>query len=229
MPTNQNKEEKDKEDDPHNIAGILKNIPNDKQVVINIISNNNETNNIEMNNNNNTNNGNNSNNTNLTKIDFLQTKPNPFQNYVNTGGYEDLAKLHDYDEKLADMYVYEEVKFKEQGKDVIHKYDKEALQVEGMKLLFTKLQEDPTNRNVMIRKSKSGKCYMYEKEWMEKKLNNIITRICNTLCDRLYDKEESVNHFIRLVLGSQPKRVMELRKHIETEILNNKKKIVIEE
>ena len=207
------------------IANILKNILNDRPVNI-IVNNNNHISNSNSNNDNSKTETNNiENNTNNT-MNFLDTKPKSFQCYVDTGGYEELANLHDYEEKLADMYVYEEANFRKLHKDIVHKYDKEALQVEGMKLLFTKLQQDPNNRNAMIRKTKSGNCYIYEKDWVEKKLKKIITRICNNLCDKLYDKEKSMNHFMRLVLGSQPKRVMELRKHIETEILNNKKRLV---
>ena len=138
---------------------------------------------------------------------FFNTTPKNFMfDYVVSdeikNSYSDLIKMDDYSEELADKYMYEENKFKdEQSRDIIYKYDKEALQVEGMKILFTKLQNDPTNRNIMIRKSKSGKCYMYDSQWVEKKLQKIIVKICNKLCDALYDKETSLNHFSNFAVG----------------------------
>jgi hypothetical protein len=195
----------------------LKNIPDNKIVNINInINSNNIEDNKKIKNEININSKN--------KINFLDTKPINFRaDYKEKEEYKELLKLDDYSEEMADLYMYEEEKFKkEQPKDLIYKYDKEALQVEGMKILFTKLQEDPDNRNVMIRKTKSGKCYIYETEWVENELQKIITKICNKLCDCLYDKETSLNYFMRLVIGSQPRRCKELRTHIEKEIIYKK-------
>jgi len=238
-------------DNCNNIGDILKNLPNisnisnNRQIVINqnnqnIYNNNNNSNNsneiqvdhknIQVDNKNiNVDNKNiqvdkmNLNINQKTK-NFFDTKPRLWSgNYKEHEDYRYLIKLDDYDEKTADLYVYDEENFKaKQPKNLVYKYDKEALQVEGMKVLFSKLQKDPNNRNVMIRKMKSGTCYVYEKEWVEKKLKTIIVKICNKLCDCIYDKETSLNHFMRLVIGSQPKRCIELRKHIEKEIINNK-------
>ena len=134
--------------------------------------------------------------------------------------YKELSMIDGHNEELADMYMYEERKFKEeQPKDMIYKYEKESLKVQGMQLLFTQLQKNPKNRNTRIKKTKSGKCYIYDKEWVEEKVQKIITKICCNLCDLLYDKETSVNHFIRLVIADQPRRLSELRKHIEEEIV----------
>ena len=140
---------------------------------------------------------------------------------------EDLKNLTSYSEDLADKYMYEEDQFKKLHRDIVYKYDKEKLEIEGMKILFTRLQKDPMNRNVMIKKSKSGECYIYQTDWVEKRLQMIITKICNKLCDTLYDKETSMNHFFRLVIGSQPRRYTELRKHIEDEILNVKSEKIV--
>jgi len=120
--------------------------------------------------------------------------------------------------------MYFEDKFrKEQNDEIIRKYDKEPLQVEGMKLLFEEIQKEPNNRNVIIKKTKSGKCQIYDSEWTkgwnEEQLKKMTTKICNKVCDTLFDKDTSLNHFIRLVLGSQPKRCMELRKHIHNELM----------
>lgn len=212
------------------IGNILKNIPNsDKQINIITINNINEDNsqiikNKQINNNNS--------NNKIMNNNFFDTQPKNFGfNYnIKEDDIKGLLEMDDYSEEHADKYMYEEQRFKEeQPKDLIYKYDKEALQVEGMKILFTKLQDDPKNRNVMIRKTKSGKCYVYEKEWVEEKLQKIVTKICNKLCDTLYNKETSLNHFIRLVMGSQPKRFVKLRKHIEDEIINLKDcKLLIE-
>jgi len=72
------------------------------------------------------------------------------------------------------------------------------------------IQKDSENRNVIIKKSKSGKCQVYDSEWTkgwnEEQLKKITTKICNKVCDTLFDRDTSLNHFIRLVLGSQPKR-----------------------
>ena len=204
-----------------NIGEILKNIPKDKQIVIiqNISNSNND---IDINNEINNNSKNRMNN------NFFDTQPNRFMfDYiVKEDDKRGLLEIDGYSEEIADMYMYEEEKFKKQSKDIIYKYDKDKLQVEGMKILFTRLQKDPTNRNVMIRKSKSGKCYIYDTEWIEKKLQEIITKICKRLCDTLYDQETSLNHFVRLVFGSQPKRYIELRKHIEEEIINVKQTLI---
>ena len=214
-----------------NIGEILKNLPNDKQIVIiqniqninneieNKININNEIDNKKINIDNKKININNN---------FFDTQPKRFlfDYVVKEDDKRGLLEIDGYSEEIADMYMYEEEKFKKQSKDIIYKYDKDKLQVEGMKILFTRLQKDPTNRNVMIRKSKSGKCYIYDTEWIEKKLQEIITKICKRLCDTLYDQETSLNHFIRLVFGSQPNRYIELRKHIEEEIINVKQNLI---
>jgi len=202
----------------NNISDIIQKIPTDKQINININFN---GKNIEVNNNS----KNNNNNTNKMTNNFFDTNPKNFMFDYKTEDidFEDLKKLNSYEEDLADKYMYEEDDFKKLHRDIVYTYDKKKLETEGMKMLFTRLQKDPMNRNVMIRKSKSGKCHIYETVWVEKKLQQIITKICNKLCDTLYDKETSMNHFFRLVIGSQPRRYIELRKHIEDEILNIKK------
>ena len=238
------KEKEDKENDkkdnrvfvPKDVQEMIDKMPNDKNIVI--INNNNNTNYSNINNDNKVNNQLNIDNkvnnqlnidNKVMKNNFFDTNPKHFGFDYKAIDVEEIKKLsdmNDYTEEFADMYMYEEEDFKKQQKDIIYKYDKEALQVRGMKMLFTKLQDDPVNRNVMVRKTKSGNCYVYEREWIEQKLQKIITKICNKLCDTLYDKETSMNHFIRLVLGSQPKRYIELRKHIEDEIINNKGKLI---
>ena len=212
------------------IVDILKNIPNDKQVNINININetNNSNNKVELNNN--------SKNKVETKImnNFLNTEPknyrfdylikeelrNEMMKYINMDGYK---------EEEADKFMYEEDKFKELDEDIKRKYEKEPLKLEGMKEFFSKLQEESNNRNVVIKKSKSGKCYVYDTSWNEKKLKTIITKLCNKVCDTLFDTESSVNHFIREIIESQPGRCRELRKHIQTEIRKAGKLIAEEE
>jgi len=220
------------------VNNILRNMPNDKQININNINiynneineiNNNEINEINNNEINEINNKNieiNHNSKNKILNNFLTTTPVNFSNFEykvrkDLGALiPKFIKMGDYTEELADQYMYEEKKFKQvQNEDIIRKYDKEPLQVEGMKQFFTELQKDVENRNVVIKKSKSGKCYVYEKEWEKKQLKEITKKICNKVCDTLFDIETSMNHFMRLILGSQPKRYTELKKHIHKEIM----------
>jgi len=216
-----------------NIEEILKNIPtnipNDKQINIFNINNYNHSNNnneIKHEINNEINNEINHNSKNKTMNNFLTTTPVNFANFEykvrkDLGGLiPKLLKMDDYTEELADQYMYEEKKFKQiQNEDIIRKYDKDPLKVEGLKQFFTELQKDVENRNVVIKKSKSGKCYVYGTEWKERQLKEITKKICNKVCDTLFDTETSMNHFIRLILGSQPKRYTELKKHIHKEIM----------
>ena len=206
------------------LVDVIQKIPDDKNV--NIVINNHINNNVINNNNNN----NNYNNNRFIKNDFFQNNPISFDpslyntNYIMNDSMincDRLSQIDEYDEVLADKFMYDEIKFKEdEPKDIIYNYEKASLKSQGMKMLFTKLQKNPKNRNTRIKKTKSGKCYIYvNKEWMEEKLQKIITKICCNLCDLLYDKETSINHFIRLVIGGQPKRLSALRKHIEEEII----------
>jgi len=208
------------------IDNILRNIPDDKQININNI------NNININNYNNEINNNSKNievnhNSKNKMVNFLDTTPTNFGNFEykvrkDLGGLiQKFLKMDDYTEELADQYMYEEKKFKQiQNEDIIRKYDKDPLKVEGLKQFFTELQKDVENRNVVIKKSKSGKCYVYGTEWKEKQLKETTQKICNKVCDTLFDIETSMNHFVRLILGSQPKRYTELKKHIHKEIMN---------
>lgn len=201
-----------KKDMNHDISKIIENLPDKKGINVNIkivnVNNVNSNNKIKITNNKNT---------------FFEKEPVNFRfGYVKEENidYKELSLIDGYNENMADMYMYEENKFKEeQPKDMIYKYEKENLKVQGMQLLFTQLQKNPKNRNTRIKKTKSGKCYIYDKEWIEEKVQTIITKICCNLCDLLYDKETSVNHFIRLVIADQPRRLSELRKHIEEEIV----------
>jgi hypothetical protein len=168
------------------------------------------------------------------KNNFFLTKPNNFRNdfMINEEIRKELSMIDNYDEEIVDKYMYEEKKFKEeQPKDMIYKYEKESLKVQGMRMLFTELQKDPKYQNIQIKKKKSGKCYVYNNEWVENKITTFITKICNKLCDCLYDKDTSVNHFIRLIIADQPRRLSELRKHIEKEIemINDTQVELIEE
>jgi hypothetical protein len=197
----------------------------------------NETNNNSKNNKNELNE--NSKNDNSNKVEnkilnnFMDSKPknykfdyiikdslkNEMMKYINMDGYN---------EEEADQFMYEEDKFKELDEDIKRKYEKEPLRVEGMKDFFNELQKEPDNRNVVIKKSKSGKCHIYDTSWNEKNLKEITNYVCRKLCDTLYDKDTSLNHFIREVLGSQPGRSRLLRKYIQEEI-GNIGKIIKEE
>ena len=91
-------------------------------------------------------------------------------------------------------------------------------------MLHTELQKNPNHQNTRIKKSKSGKCFIFNNgEWTEVPLQKTITKICSKLCDSLYDTETSVNHFLREMISSQPKRMSALRKHIEKNIIELQK------
>jgi len=207
-----------------NINDLIQNIPDNKQIIINNI-----TNNTIYNNSNNVNKEINSNNKIgnkklIIKNDFTKTKPtildygyeeeeNKFKNYVQYN--------EDFDEQMADMYMYEEDQFKEKYKESIVLFEKKALELEGFKMLHTELQKDPKYHNVRIKKSKSGKCFVFNRKgWEEIPLQKAITKICSKLCNSLYDKETSVNQFLNLSIASQPRRMMDLRRHIEHNINN---------
>ena len=224
---------------------LIKNLHGDKNIIINPIYNiNNEMNTNsknELNNNNknelnNNSKNDNSKNDNSKKVlnNFMNTEPknfnfdyiikeslrNEMSKYINMDGYK---------EEEADQFLYEEDKFKNQDEDIRRKYEKEPLHIEGMKEFFSELQKEPKNRNVVIKKSKSGKCHVYDTSWNEKKLKDITTKICNKVCDTLFDKDSSTNQFIREVIGSQPGRCRLLRKHIQEEIKNAGKLVEEEE
>ena len=219
---NNNVQIKDVNDQNDQLNKIIQNIPNDKQININIINNNNIT--I-------TNSKINSDNKKVRiKNNFMNTNPANFHfGYIGADEHKELAMIDSFDENIADMFMYEEERFRDLPKDIIYKYEKESLTTKGMEMLFSRLQENPKNRNTRIKKSKSGKCYIYDKEWIEEKLQKIVTKICCNLCDYLYDKETSLNHFVRLIIADQPRRLSELRKHIETEITDLNKIEEIEE
>jgi hypothetical protein len=191
---------------------------------INIYNNNNIINNKEINSNNV---GNKIGNTKIgnkkisNKINFLETNPT-FQKFgFNEEKYKNLNQYNEeFDEELADMYMYEEEKFKDtQSKEQLMFFEKQSLELEGFKMLHTELQKDPKYQNVRIKKSKSGKCFIYNGSWEEIPLQKGITKVCSKLCNSLYDKETSVNQFLHLVIGSQPRRMTDLRKHIEQNIM----------
>jgi hypothetical protein len=199
---------------------MLENLPNGQQINItnlHINSNNKVTNQV-------TNKINNKvTNKIVNKINFVDTKPSMFrQDYIGDEKLKELSMFNeDINEELADLYMYEEDNFKNNYKEALIFFEKKTLEFEGFKMLFNELQKNPRNQNARIRKSKSGKCYIYTNNgWEEIPLQRAITKICNKLCNFLYNRETSVNQFIQLVSGSQPKRMSALRKHIEQYIIN---------
>ena len=222
-----NTENKEIQPQDNQLNNIMKHAPDNKQMVVNIT---NIYNNNKINNNSNNKIGNKKI---VNKVNFMETKPNYFEYDKYEGDkYREYNKLNEhFDEKMIDMYMYEESKFKENYKEALIFYEKRNLELEGFKMLHNQLQKDPIHQNVRIKKSKSGKCHVYKGEWMEVPLQNTITKICSKLCDSLYDKETSVNQFLRMVIASQPKRMIDLRKHIEKNIvnINNNKLIETEE
>jgi hypothetical protein len=193
---------------------ILKKALENKQLIVNI-NNNNNNNNNKIGNKKIINKINN-------KINFTETKPYYFEQDKYEGDkHREFSKLNEhFDEKMADMYMYEELEFKSNYKEALIFYEKRNLELVGFKMFHDELLKDPNHQNVRIKKSKSGKCFIFKGEWVEVPLQKTITKICSKLCDSLYDKETSVNQFLRLVIASQPKRMSALRKHIETSIID---------
>lgn len=212
------------------ILDLIKDIPisDNKHIVIIHNNNNNIYNNIynkEINSNNN-----NKINNNNNKINFLETNPKWLNYGFDDNKYKNYSKYNeDFNEEMADMYLYEEESFKKKYKEEIVLFEKKTLELEGFKILHTELQKDPKYQNVRIKKSKSGKCYIYNGKWEEIPLHKAITKICSKLCNSLYDKETSVNQFLNLVIGSQPRRMTALRKHIEENIIKINNITLIEE
>jgi len=210
---------------------LINNLPNDRQIIIN--NNNNNVYNITNETNTNSKNELNNNSKNDNKVmnnNFMNTDPKNFNfDYIiKEGLLNNISKyinMDGYKEEEADQFMYEEDKFKQQDEEVRRKYEKDPLKVEGMKEFFTELQKEPNNRNVVIKKSKSGKCQVYDTSWNEKGLKDITTKLCNKVCDTLFDKETSINHFMREVMGSQPGRCRMLRNHIQKEIRSASKMI----
>lgn len=196
----------------------------DKQLLI--INNINVTNTNNTNTNTNTNSNNSKKNISNKKVNnnnmaFLDTRPNWLDFGYDETKYRDYSKYNvAIDEEKADMFMYQERQFKEKYKEALVFFEKQNLELHGFKMLHDELQKDPKYRNVRIKKTKSGKCYIYNGEWKEVPLQKAITKICNKLCDSLYDKDTSVNHFLNLIIGYQSKRMMALRKHIEKNIIN---------
>lgn len=209
-----------------NVGEIVKNIPAEKNVTFNINIygdvGDKKINNLEINNNNNINNDIKIQNNRIKN--FLNTTPRNFNFDYNVSEelkqkIPELIKMNGYDEETADKYMYEDADYQQLPDETKKKYEKEPLNTKGMMLFFKELQKDERNRNVIIQKSKSGKCYVYEHTtWKEKDSKTVLKKICDKICDSMHDRETSLNHYIREVLGRQPRRYSELRKYIEHEI-----------
>lgn len=201
---------------------IIKNIPDNKHVNINIGNIYNNSNNLinkEINNNNNK-----ISNRMINNVNFLETKPNLFQlDYIGDDILKNLVQYNEYiDEKMADTYLYEEKDFKENyTKEDFLFFEKKILEFEGCKMLFNELQKNSKNQNTRIKKSKSGTCYIYGSNgWEEMNLQKIITRISRKLCNFLYDRDTSVSEFINEIMITKPRRMTALRNYIEKGIIN---------
>jgi hypothetical protein len=164
-------------------------------------------------------------NNNVKITNFFQTNPKRHFNYPYEESIElinELLKLDDaYDEMLIDMFNHED-DFQDKYPELHKKYN-DSLQVNGLKKLFTLIQQDPENRNIMIKKIKSGKCFVYESKWIERELQASITTLCKKLCNCLYNRITSPNtneHVNTIIHAPKDKgKYIELRKHIENEII----------
>ena len=212
------------------ILDIIKELPDNKNIIINNTYNT-YNNNKEINSNNKIGNIKIENKKISNKINFQNTQPKWLDFGYDEHKYRNYSERNEeISEEMADMYMYEEDRFKKKYKESIVFFEKKTLELEGFKMLHTELQKDPKYQNVRIKKSKSGKCHIYNGKWEEIPLQKAITKICSKLCNSLYDKETSVNQFFNLVIGSQPRRMTALRKHIEQNITElNKNQNLIEE
>lgn len=168
----------------------------------------------------------------VNKISFFETKPRLFRlDYVGSEELKQLAEHdEDIDEELLQDYLgnknFAEVRTKEERKQM----EKQKLQLEGLKMIFSELQKDPRNRTARIKKSKSGKCYIYtEKGWEEEKLQKVITKITFKLCNFVYDPYTNKNQYICMISKGQPKRMSNLRKFIEAHIIELNKESLDQE
>lgn len=216
------KEDSEIEKIQNELSNIVKNMPNDKNITMNIhiYQDNKKIDNSKIDN---------------RQIDnrkviiknknnnFMETKPIDFRfGYNNDEKYKEFAKHNeDFNEELANLFFWNEQEFKDtQTKETLMYYAKQKLEFEGFKMLHDELQKYPEYQNVRIRKAKSGKCFIYNGSWQEVPLQKTITQVCQKLCNSLYDKETSVNQFINLLIKEQPRRMQNLRQHIEKNIIN---------
>lgn len=223
-----NKTQEDLKEDPElekiqgELSNIVKNMPNDKNITMNIhiYQDNKKIDNSKIDNRQ-------IDNRKVivknTKNKFLETTPKAFTfEYKNDEKYKEYAKHNEeFDEELANLFYWKEEEFKEtQTKETLMHYTKQKLEFEGFKMLHNELQKYPEYQNVRIKKAKSGKCYIYDGSWREVPLQKTITQVCQKLCNSLYDKETSVNQFINLLIKEQPRRMQTLRQYIEQNIID---------
>lgn len=156
------------------------------------------------------------------KNNFMETKPNNFDyDRFDKIEYQKYSEHNEqFDEKLLDLYMNNERYFRENCKEHLHEFDKEKLNLDGFHLLHAELLKDPKHRNIRIKKSKSGKCFIYRGKWDEVPLKKTMIKLCGKLCNAMYDVDSNMYQYLRLVMASQPKRLTSLRKNIEKNILN---------
>lgn len=155
------------------VLNLLQNAPENKQMIVNI------NNNITYNNN-----KVNSNNKIIKKttnnLQFLETNPDWIRygyDIVNPEKY--IIHNEQFDEKITDAYLYEESLFKDQYKEAIVLYEKKSLELEGFKMLHNEILKDPKYQNVRIKKTKLGKCFIFDiGSWKETSLRTTITNVC---------------------------------------------------
>lgn len=203
------------------IQEIIDNNPN-RNIVINNYYDNSKINNVEIKDNKIQNVQNNIQN---NQVNFLKTTPRNFNFDYNVSEalkqrIPEFIKMDGYEEDIADKYMYEVEEYEKLSNEIKNKYNKEPINTKGMIEFFKELQKDEKNRNVIIQKSKSGKCYVFEfTKWKEKDLKETIPNIYKKLCDNMHDIETSLNHYLRENIKEKPKRFTELKKAVENEIL----------
>lgn len=164
-------------------------------------------------------------NNNINKIkiknNFMKTKPNNFDydRFDNIEYQKYNEHNEQFDEKLLDLYMNNERYFRENCKKNLYEFDKEKLSLDGFTQLHAELLKDPRHQNIRIKKSKSGKCFVYRGKWDEAPLQKTMIKLCGKLCNSMYDVDSNMYQYLRLVMASQPKRLTSLRKNIEKNIL----------
>jgi hypothetical protein len=128
-----------------------------------------------------------------------------------------------YDDKTLFEYMYGDCE--NLSKEVVHDLDKLPVIKIGTKLFFKEILKNPVNRNVRERKKKSGKLYVYQGEWKEKKSKPIKKKISHKLNRQLYDISNITCQYNDLIMRSQPDRYKELFAFLGAEIqkLNSQK------
>lgn len=215
--------DKNKPNQLEQIQQILENYPNRNIVINNNNYYGNKIDNVEIKDNK-IQNVQNVQNNQINQVNFLKTTPRNFNFDYNVSEelkqrIPEFIKMDGYEEEIADKFMYETEEYEKLPDDIKNKYESKLVSTKGMIEFFKELQKDEKNRNVIIQKSKSGKCYVFEfTKWKEKDLKDYIPNIYKKVCNAMHDLESSLNHYLHEIIQEKPKKFIELKKAIEKEI-----------